>query len=143
MVSVEEYETIAEDEPVTDITKNELENWHSLHRPPKQIRSVRFAYNSTTTSSAPPSQIFMSVHQALVLIQKREPSNRLTFTRVPDLYMLNCEYVPVNADDRIEFEIEVCKLWLLKLHGIRVKRLSGNPFVFKDLYHSLVDFMKL
>ncbi|KAI9190458.1 hypothetical protein H9P43_001892 [Blastocladiella emersonii ATCC 22665] len=39
----------------------------------------------------------------------------------------------------VVFEAEVCKVWLLHLHGVRVKRISGDPLVFKDLYKDLVS----
>lgn len=123
-------------------SKKEIEDWHRLHRPPKTIRTVRFAFNSATTSTLPPSAIFQEVHRGLVQIG-RTYDNHLTYTRVEDYYMLTCKLTQPNPDDTVEFEVEVCKVWLLKLHGVRIKRLSGNPFIFKGIYSDFVSALQL
>ncbi|TPX33615.1 hypothetical protein SmJEL517_g03556 [Synchytrium microbalum] len=43
----------------------------------------------------------------------------------------------------VEFEVEVCKVWLLNMHGLRFKRLYGDPIVYKDLRDSLVNVLRL
>ncbi|KAJ3125507.1 Serine/threonine-protein kinase par-1, partial [Nowakowskiella sp. JEL0407] len=122
------------DEP--EISNKEIEDWHLLHRPPKTIRTVRFTFNSNTTSSLAAFMVFQEVHRVLVCLQLQH-GGRLTFTRPDDLYLLNCKLASTLPEDNVEFEVEVCKLWLLKLHGVRIKRLSGNPFIFKDVYNML------
>ncbi|KND04169.1 CAMK/CAMKL protein kinase [Spizellomyces punctatus DAOM BR117] len=133
-----------EEQDVTTVepSRKEIEDWHLLHRPPKTIRTVRFAFHSATTSTQAPSAIFQEVHRVLLLI-RRHHDERLTFTRVEDFYMLNCKLTEPNPDDNVEFEIEVCKVWLLKMHGVRIKRLSGNPFIFKEIYSNFVAMLQL
>ncbi|KAL7747270.1 hypothetical protein RI367_007324 [Sorochytrium milnesiophthora] len=41
------------------------------------------------------------------------------------------------------FEAEVCKVWLLRMHGVRVKRISGDTLAFKDIYHDLVSKLEI
>ncbi|KAI9105241.1 KA1 domain/Ssp2 C-terminal domain-containing protein [Phlyctochytrium arcticum] len=113
-----------------------------LHRPPKIIRTVRFAFHSATTSTQAPSAIFQEVHRVLVLVS-RHHGNRLSFRRVEDYYMLNCKLTEPNPEHSVEFEVEVCKVWLLKMHGVRIKRLSGSPFIFKETYSDFVSSLEL
>ncbi|KAJ3079343.1 Serine/threonine-protein kinase par-1 [Quaeritorhiza haematococci] len=131
-------------------SEKEIEDWHLMHKPAKEIRTVRFSFNASTTSSQPPNIIFREIHEALTLIktehQSMRPGNELAIAReVQDYYMLTCRYVDgADSERNVEFEIEVCKVWLLnKLYGIRIKRLSGNPFMFKELYQKIVDMLQL
>ncbi|KAI9208699.1 uncharacterized protein BJ171DRAFT_489715 [Polychytrium aggregatum] len=139
--------SVATDETV-EPSKKEIEDWHLFHRPPKEIRSVRFAFNSATTSSMAPALMFQEVHRVLVVMQSRH-SNQLQFSRVEDYYMLECSYTlssdsPDAADGEfVKFEIEICKVWLLKVHGVRLKRLSGSALIFKELHSEFVGMLEL
>ncbi|KAJ3100257.1 Map microtubule affinity-regulating kinase [Phlyctochytrium planicorne] len=123
-------------------SKQEIEDWHMMHRPAREIRAVRYNFSSKTTSSLNPAAIFQEVHRVLLLVQ-RLYDNRISFNRVEDYYMFHCKLSEPNPDHNVEFEIEVCKIWLLKVHGIRMKRLTGSAFVFKDLYTSIVDELNI
>ncbi|KAJ3021187.1 Serine/threonine-protein kinase par-1 [Thoreauomyces humboldtii] len=131
-----------DDETAVQPSQKEIESWHLTHRPAKIIRTVRFAFNATTTSADPPSSIFQEVHRVLAEIA-RAHDDRLVYRRVEDYYMFNCKLTQANAEENVEFEVEVCKVWLLKIHGLRIKRLSGNPFLFKELYTDLTGSMEL
>ncbi|KAJ3194753.1 MAP microtubule affinity-regulating kinase 1 [Irineochytrium annulatum] len=123
-------------------SKEEIEGWHLMHRPAREIRAVRYNFNSATTSPLNPAAIFQEVHRVMMLLS-RQFDGRLRFERVEDLYMLHCALKEGNEENNVEFEVEVCKIWLLKLHGIRIKRLTGSAFVFKDIYSSVVDALNL
>ena len=43
----------------------------------------------------------------------------------------------------VEFEIEICKIPGLTVHGLRFKRLGGAAWGYKDLMTSLITQMKL
>ncbi|KAJ3161812.1 Map microtubule affinity-regulating kinase [Geranomyces michiganensis] len=138
----DDYDDEEDDATAVQPSQKEIESWHMIHRPAKVIRTVRFAFHSSNTSTLSPSNIFQEVHRVLVDIA-RSHDDRLVYKRVQDFYMFNCKLTQPNAEDNVEFEIEVCKVWLLKLHGVRVKRLSGNPFLFKELYSDIVNSLEL
>ncbi|KAJ3410443.1 Map microtubule affinity-regulating kinase [Chytridiales sp. JEL 0842] len=127
-------------------SKKEIEDWHLMHRPPKEIRSARYSFNTHTTSSLSPSAIFQEVHRVLLMLKKSYADEKfLYFERDPDFYQLNCKLKSTatspgsGGEEEVVFEIEVCKIWLLKLHGVRIKRLAGSAFVFKDVYSKIVE----
>nr|KAJ3417848.1 Serine/threonine-protein kinase par-1 [Polyrhizophydium stewartii] len=128
--------------PIEDIqlSMREIEEWHLTHKPPKEVRAMRFSFNRATTSSVlDPSTMFQDVHRALLTV-RRCYSNNLRFSRTPDYYMFQCEFRdPSNADMTLDFEVEICKVWLLKMHGARIKRTGGSVFLFKDIYWQLVN----
>lgn len=129
-------------EPILDSPVEKIQEWHLLHKPPKEIRSVRFGFNSATTSELPPSAIFQDVHRVLILLQARY-ANQISFTRVEDYYVFNCQLTTPNPDDNVQFEIEVCKVWLMKLHGVKIKRISGNALIFKEIYENVVYDLRI
>lgn len=199
---------------VPRISMKEIEAFHTLLRPAKEIRVGRFAFSGTTTSSEAPSTIFSELHRALVELQETVYPT-LRFQRSdPDFYMFTCRVskngadvpppspgvpsspslvsslfppskraslkpelrdefdaedsrsqhqranssasgsinmgqpssiMPITAssENDVVFEAEVCKIWLLKLHGVRVKRKSGSAFYYKDIYTQLTDRLSL
>jgi hypothetical protein len=133
---------ISEDNVTMTPSKKEIEDWHLMHRPPKEIRTARYSFNSKTTSSMSPSTIFQDVHRVLLVIQT-EMGDKLSFSRDEDFYLLNCKITGMGPAVDVEFEIEVCKLWLLRVHGVRIKRLGGSAFTFKEIYGKICDLLQI
>ncbi|KAJ3258919.1 Serine/threonine-protein kinase par-1 [Chytriomyces hyalinus] len=90
-------------------------------------RSLRFTFNSSTTSSKPPEDIVKGVSAAL-------DKHGVTYRMVTP-FLLECFWAnPAPGKDGVKFEIEVCKLPRLKnLHGLRFKRLAGASADYKDI----------
>jgi hypothetical protein len=57
--------------------------------------------------------------------------------------MMMCTYQIPNKEETVAFEVEICKVWLLKVHGVKIKRIQGDPLIFKDLYTEVVNLMGL
>ncbi|KAJ3341274.1 MAP microtubule affinity-regulating kinase 1 [Gonapodya sp. JEL0774] len=134
-------------EPTEDLpepTKKEIEEWHMFHKPPKTIRSIRYAFSSNTTSSMPPQAVFQEVHRVLLVLAQMYGEDRFVFERISDYYVLQCKLYDLDHK-RVEvaFEIEVAKVWLLKLHGVRIKRLMGEPLLFKEIYSNIIAELHL
>ena len=126
-----------------------IEEWHTFHRPAKTIRSIRFPLSHATTSTDPPHKIFQNIEQCLLAIQKglnlEGSGGNLTFERMNDLYLLSCELKTIQhpKDIVVSFTIEICKVWLLNIHGIKIKRKEGDALIFRELYKQLVGLMQL
>jgi MAP/microtubule affinity-regulating kinase len=88
------------------------------------IRTVRFAFNMSTTSTQPPAVIMARVTQALT-------EENVTFNL--EGYLFTCSFKTDKSERDIEFELEVCKIPRLALHGIRMKRVKGDIWEYKKL----------
>ncbi|KAI9344407.1 putative serine/threonine-protein kinase MARK2 [Obelidium mucronatum] len=115
--------TVAVDESISTIDTM----MSQLKTDDNKPRSLRFTFNSNTTSSKPPDEIVKGVASAL---EKHGATYR---TVAP--FLLECFWAnPTPGKDGVKFEIEVCKLPRLKnLHGLRFKRLAGSSTDYKDI----------
>ncbi|KXS17055.1 kinase associated domain 1-containing protein [Gonapodya prolifera JEL478] len=98
-------------------------------------RSLRFTFNSNTTSSKPPDEI---VQEVLTICDKLDVKHRMS-----SRYVVECTY-NANAEEAIKFEVEVCKLPRLKnLHGLRFKRIGGDSNEYKEICEKILSEVKL
>ncbi|KAJ3390542.1 Serine/threonine-protein kinase par-1 [Chytriomyces hyalinus] len=118
----------------------EIEKWHEFNRPPKEIRSARYSFNPKTTSTLSPSYIFQDVHRVLVSMQK-VVNGTLVFHRSSDHYLIQCKLKAENEE--VDFDIEVCKVWLLQLYGVRIKKQGGSAMKFKEAYSTIVEMLNI
>ena len=119
-----------------NVTAEEIIDWHTFHKPPTEIRTVRFSFSASMTSTLPPALIFRNSHDAILELHDEFPS--LKVNRVEEYYMMTGS-LKSHEDVNVSFEIEVCKVWQLKVHGIRFKRLSGDPFLYKEVYKKFAE----
>ncbi|KAJ3018893.1 UNVERIFIED_CONTAM: Serine/threonine-protein kinase par-1 [Siphonaria sp. JEL0065] len=124
----------------TIVSDNEIEKWHVFNKPPKELRTARYSFNPKTTSTLAPSYIFQDVHRVLLSIQKLI-DGQLQFKRKPDYYLIQCHMTAEG--DEVEFDVEVCKVWLLNLHGVRIKKQGGSAIKFKEAYSMIVDMLNI
>jgi MAP/microtubule affinity-regulating kinase len=98
-------------------------------------RSLRFTFNSNTTSSKAPDEIMVEIVRCC---NKLGVPHRL-ITR----YLLECNPVPTGKEP-LKMEIEVCKLPRLNnLHGLRFKRVGGSSSEYKELSEKILATIHL
>jgi len=120
----------------------EIEQWHLIHKPSKTVRSTRLSFNKSTATSKPPYTLFQNLCWALYEMKNVYP-NRFYFVRNPDFYLFECHLLEEDLNSiSVKFEVEVCKVWLLKLYALRLKRISGSPFLYEELYNELMSLLK-
>lgn len=112
------------------LTEDDILQWHQIHKPPKEIRTIRWSFNPKMTSHLPPAVIFQHLHRGLDELNKQYYGN-LSYKRMIDFYLFECLYDIPNTGDMVIFEVEVSKIWLLKVHGVKMKRTKGDSLVFK------------
>ncbi|RKP18109.1 Pkinase-domain-containing protein, partial [Rozella allomycis CSF55] len=98
------------------------------------IRTVRFAFSANTTSVKPPDDL---IDQLIEILAQQN----LMFNHHSS-YVIDCRYVS-GVNQEVVFEIEICKVWLLKIHGIKFRRISGNAMVFKNIIELIIGHLVL
>lgn len=100
-------------------------------------RSLRFTFNSNTTSSKPPDEIMLAVIKIC--------NNKSITHRLQSRYLLECTFGQTSiGKEPVKFEVEVCKLPRLNnLHGLRFKRLAGASSDYKDVCEMLLSSVQL
>jgi MAP/microtubule affinity-regulating kinase len=117
--------------------KKDDEDANSTHGPEDadKPRSLRFTFNSSSTSSKPPDEIMVELARCC---NKLSVQHKL-ITR----YLMECS-PPQTGKEPLKMEIEVCKLPRLNnLHGLRFKRVSGSSSEYKDLCEKVLTTVQL
>ncbi|KAJ3351668.1 Serine/threonine-protein kinase par-1 [Allomyces javanicus] len=99
-------------------------------------RSLRFTFNSNTTSSKPPDEVVALVLDACVKLNVQH--------KLISRYLMECAYAVPQTREMVRFEVEVCKLPRLKnLHGLKFKRLAGPSNDYKVICENLLANVSL
>jgi MAP/microtubule affinity-regulating kinase len=102
---------------------------------PGEPRSLRFTFNSNSTSTKPPEEV---INEVIIACKKH-----LVVHKVIGKYVVECNMAGAGAEN-VKFEIEVCKLPRLKnLHGLRFKRLAGSSIEYKDICEKILNTTQL
>jgi len=96
-------------------------------------RSLRFTFNSNSTSTKQPDEIVRNVLHACKALNI---SHKLVAR-----YLIECN-IPDKED--LKFEVEICKLPRLNnMHGLKFKRLSGTTSDYKEICEKLLNTVEL
>lgn len=87
---------------------------------PAKPRSLRFTFSMTNTSEKPAEDVMAEIKRVADL-------NQMTSLQV-EPFVWRCQ----DESEKVEFELEVCKLPRLSMNGIRPKRVSGDALSYKN-----------
>jgi hypothetical protein len=125
-----------------NVEMKELQEWHQMHKPPKSIRTLKFAFNAAASSSTlDAATMFQDLHKVLVSL-KEYHTKQLTFTRNEEFYIFHCTCKNQMFTDDLQFDIEICKVWLMNMHALKMKKRKGNAFYFKDIHDRILHGLK-
>ena len=120
-------------------TSNEESTKNLGFGPDVKPRSLRFTFNSNTTSSKAPDDI---VQDVMNTCQKLNLKAKLL-----GRYLIECAAPPPTAlpgAEEVKIEIEVCKLPRLRnLHGLRFKRVGGSSADYKTISEQILGAIQL
>ncbi|KAJ3318944.1 hypothetical protein HDV06_006933 [Boothiomyces sp. JEL0866] len=98
-----------------ELSTQDIANWHFIHKPPKNIRTMKFQFRKGLISTLDPPSMFQDLHKALIELQ---PKFDLKFTKLSDYYRFHVELNKAVVD------IELCKIWLLSIHGLKISKVG-------------------
>lgn len=88
-------------------------------------RSLRFTFSMSSTSDRPADDIMAEIRHVLT-------TNKIEFQQ-QDSYLVVCRA------ESVHFEIEVCKLPRLNMHGVRHKRIGGQSLGYKNICSKILN----
>ena len=88
-------------------------------------RSLRFTFSMSSTSDRPAEDIMAEIGHVLT-------TNNIEFQQQES-------FLVVCRAEQIHFEMEVCKLPRLNMHGIRPKRIGGQALGYKNIVSKLLN----
>ncbi|XP_015243264.1 MAP/microtubule affinity-regulating kinase 3-like isoform X4 [Cyprinodon tularosa] len=98
-------------------------------------RSLRFTWSMRTTSSMEPCDIMREIRKVL-------DANNCDYEQ-QESFLLLCVHGDGQAENLVQWEMEVCKLPRLSLNGVRFKRISGTSIAFKNIASKIANELKL
>ncbi|KAJ3318943.1 hypothetical protein HDV06_006932 [Boothiomyces sp. JEL0866] len=122
-ISVQENEFVSAESVAekSSIEFNEINDWHLIHKPPKEIRTKKVFFKKGLTATLDPPSMFQDLHKAL--IELKQNFTDLKFTRVEDYYIFR---VMFNTDNPILVDVELCISWFTNNRGLRIKQVQGE-----------------
>jgi len=102
-----------------------------LFTKPDKLKEVKGVFSVDTTTTQPPDQIMAEIKRVLSAEMEAEP-NSVTYKLKG--YSFHCTY-PAH---RLKFHMEVCRIKNLDLNGIKLKRIKGDLWIYKDTCQKLL-----
>ncbi|KAM9571220.1 MAP/microtubule affinity-regulating kinase 3-like isoform 13-T13 [Salvelinus alpinus] len=96
-------------------------------------RSLRFTWTMRNTSSMEPCDIMREIRKVL-------EANNCDYEQ-QECFLLLC--VHGDAENLVQWVMEVCKLPRLSLNGVRFKRISGSSIAFKNIASKVTNELEL
>eukprot|EP00123_Amoebidium_parasiticum_P018271 comp24155_c1_seq1/m.43995 comp24155_c1_seq1/g.43995 ORF comp24155_c1_seq1/g.43995 comp24155_c1_seq1/m.43995 type:complete len:704 (-) comp24155_c1_seq1:186-2297(-) len=99
-----------------------------------ELKSVKGTFNlPATTSKFTPDELVAEVLRVLTMLN-------IYFVQT-DRYTVTC--IHNSSYERVEIEIEVVKVWLLNMVGVRLKRVAGSTWLYKQIYTKIVGSLQV
>ncbi|XP_065833116.1 MAP/microtubule affinity-regulating kinase 3-like [Oscarella lobularis] len=106
----------------------------SLGEQDSKPRALRFTFSMKTTSQMDPIDIMKALRDAL-------DGNGCDYEQ-REKFLLLCEHGE-SEETTVQFEVEVCRLPRLSMHGVRFKRISGNSIAYKNIASKISTDLKV
>eukprot|EP00038_Savillea_parva_P018638 m.24678 g.24678 ORF g.24678 m.24678 type:complete len:682 (-) comp4179_c0_seq1:124-2169(-) len=98
-----------------------------------QPRVLRFHFSRANTSARNPNDI---MHELQRVLQR----NGIKFVKT-EAYTLACQHEKKLQHEKLQFEVEVCKMPRLSMHGIRHRRIQGDSLAYRNVLTQLLQEM--
>ncbi|KAJ3269681.1 Map microtubule affinity-regulating kinase [Terramyces sp. JEL0728] len=113
--------------PDNDLKFKEISDWHLVHKPPQEIRTMKFRFRKGLWSAQDPPTMFQDLHRALVELGTKN----IKISKPDNFYMFHIE------GESFTLDVELCKIWLLKLHGLKITKTGKAETFIQNLITNL------
>eukprot|EP01135_Chromosphaera_perkinsii_P007374 Nk52_evm22s805 gene=Nk52_evmTU22s805 len=93
-------------------------------------RSVRRLFTLATTSGKKSAETLLD--EVTVVLNRMSLKYRHT-----EPFLIHVLYENQVSLERVEFSVEIVKVWLLSMYGIQLHRISGDSWLYKELYSKI------
>ncbi|KAJ3269680.1 hypothetical protein HDV01_001108 [Terramyces sp. JEL0728] len=98
------------------LNQQDITEWHLIHKPPPEIHTMKFQFKKGLVSTLDPPSMFQDLHRALIEMKQ---NFKITIAKPNEYYLFHVE------GEGMAMGIELCKIWLLNIHGLKITKL-GN-----------------
>ncbi|KAF6770391.1 hypothetical protein AHF37_11243, partial [Paragonimus kellicotti] len=116
---------------VTDIVDTPSVRFDQKNFEQAKPRTLRFTWSMKATSRRTPDEIMTEVRRVLL-------KNRYAFEQ-QQRYLFICEDNLETADKAVSWELEICGVPRLNMHGIRFKKITGTSVAYKNIVAKIVN----
>ena len=124
----------------SELEFDEIQEWHTIHMPPSEIRTKTFVFNhSLSSATLEPAIMFQHLHQAIMMLEEYQ-EGILTINREKKYYLLFCTYE--TPDAKVKFEVELFKQWIVNSHALHFQKVAGDSMLYKSMHDRIVEQIK-
>ncbi|KAF8571754.1 hypothetical protein P879_04248 [Paragonimus westermani] len=116
---------------VTDVCDVPSARFNQTNFEQAKPRTLRFTWSMKATSRRTPDEIMTEVRRVLL-------KNRYAFEQ-QQRYLFICEDNLDTMDKAVSWELEICGVPRLNMHGIRFKKIAGTSVAYKNIVAKIVN----
>jgi MAP/microtubule affinity-regulating kinase len=102
-----------------------------------KLKEVKGVFNVDTTTTQSPQQVMEEIHRVLELEKLEHEEFKMEYKLKGHVF--KCSY-PMK---RLKFQLEICKIKNLDLTGVKLRRVKGDLWVYKEHCQRLMAKLKL
>jgi len=110
--------------------------WRSIIGSDK-VKQVPGVFNVDTTTTQPPQQVVEEIKRVLDIETNDVGDYKLEYKLKG--YVFKCTY----PNRRLRFQLEICRIKNLDLTGVKLKRLKGDLWVYKEYCQRVMGKIRL
>lgn len=125
------------EEPVMKKRSSTLVGLKSFLYGDTKLKQVSGVFNVDTTTTQSPDQVIEEIQRVLTLEAMGVGDWKLDYKLKG--YMFKCNY----PNKKLKFQLQICRIKNLDITGLKLKRLKGDLWVYKDNCQRLMSKLKL
>jgi len=102
-----------------------------------KLKEVKGVFNVDTTTNQSPQQVMEEIQRVLETEKQSNEDNRMEYKWKGHVFKVA---YPIK---RLKFQMEICKIKNLELTGVKLRRVKGDLWVYKEHCQRIMAKLKL